>query len=202
MCIRDRESLDPRLLAAPPTDARTRLKSFLLDGDWSSLLDAAEEVMASSYGRGWLDLQRYVLTALDGLGGEYETVRKAVRGALAELLRDLPGLAEATLMDDSPTANRETQRWLREEGIFDRFSEEVQEEMESGAERRTPSIRDVRERALEKVRAGQPRKGIEMLLDAADQERSERERFLRRSPDSATARFAAPILAAVAEKAR
>lgn len=176
------EGVDPRLLEAPPTDARTRLKSLLLDGRWAELLEAAEEVMATPFGRGWLDLQRYVLTALDGLGSEYEMVRRAVRGALADLLRNLPRLPEVTLMDDSPTANRETQRWLREEGIFDAFSEEAQEELEStGRERRAPSVRDVRERALEKVRAGQPRKGIELLLDAADQERSERDRFLRRS---------------------
>lgn len=176
------EEVDPRLLSAPPTQSRTRLKSLLLDGDWAGLLDAAEEVMATPYGRGWLDLQRYVLTALDGMGPEYEGVKRAVRGALAGLLSDLPRLPEVTLMDDSPTANRETQVWLREEGIFDRFSEETEEELTSGtAGRRTRSVRDVRERALERVRAGQPRKGIEMLLDAADQERSERNRFLRRS---------------------
>lgn len=176
------EDVDPRALAAPPTDTRTRLKSLLLDGDWAGLLDAAEEVMATAYGRGWLDLQRYVLTALDGLGSEYERVAKAIRSDLAELLRDLPRLPEMTLMDDSPTANRETQRWLLEEGIFEAYSEDTQEELESAGRRRpTPTVRDVRERALEKVRTGQPRKGIELLLDAADQERSERDRFLRRS---------------------
>lgn len=176
------EDVDPRLLEAPPTQSRTRLKSLLLDGNWSGLLDAAEEVMATPWGRGWLDLQRYVLTALDGLGAEYEAVKKAVSGAVSSLLADLPRLPEVTLMDDSPTANRETQVWLRDEGIFNRFSEEAEEELASGGPPRgARPARDVRERAQAKVRAGQPQKAIELLLDAADQERSERQRFLRRS---------------------
>jgi len=176
------ERVDPRLLAAPPTETRTRLKSLLLDATWPRLLDEAEEVMGTPYGRGWLDLQRYAFTALDGLGAEYERVRSAVRGALAELLRALPQLPELTLMDDSPTANRETLLWLREEGIFDEFSEDTSKELSEGAsERRAASVRDVTERALEKARAGQPEKAIELLLDAADQERSDRSRFLRRS---------------------
>ncbi|TVP73639.1 MAG: type VI secretion system protein TssA, partial [Gemmatimonadales bacterium] len=60
--------LDPRLLEAPPTESRTRLKLLLLDGKWAELLEAAEEVMATPWGRGWIDLQRYVVTALDHLG--------------------------------------------------------------------------------------------------------------------------------------
>lgn len=176
------DTVDPRLLAAPSTETRTRLKSLLLDGAWGQLLDQAEEVMGTSFGRGWLDLQRYVFTALDGLGAEYGDVRSAVRGALIELLRALPRLPELTLMDDSPTANRETQLWLREEGVFDAFSEDVTKELSEGSSgRRTPPVRDVTERAREKARAGQPQKAIELLLDAADQERSDRSRFLRRS---------------------
>jgi type VI secretion system protein ImpA len=183
---RDDERIDPRLLAAPPTRVRTRLKGLLLDGKWEALVHAAEDVMATEFGRGWLDLQRYVLTGLDGLGPEYGAVRKAVRGALAELLRDRPELPELTLMDDAPTANRETRRWLQEEGIFAAFSEEAREELEAAREGRAaaPSARDVVARAREKLHAGQPRQAIELLLKGAEDTNTERIRFLRRSEAS------------------
>lgn len=175
-------SLDPRLLEAPPTQLRTRLKSLLLDGNWSELLEAGEELMATPYGRGWLDLQRYVLTALEELGGEYEPVAASIRQAIRGLLVDLPDLLGSTLMDDSPTANRETAEWLRE-GIL----VGLDEEQEAAAQAATPAAasradrRDAMARAMVHVRAGNPQKAIRLLMDAATRENSARERFLRRS---------------------
>jgi type VI secretion system protein ImpA len=104
--------LDARLLEAPPTAARARLKALLLDGRWAELLEQCEQVMAAPYGRGWLDLQRYVLTACAGLGPAYDAVAAGVRAELASLLDALPHLPEVTLMDDTPTANAETRAWL------------------------------------------------------------------------------------------
>ena len=109
---------DPRLLEAPPTGTRTRLKTLLLDERWPELLEACEEVMATPYGRGWLDLQRYVVTAIDGLGPEYAPVRKLIIGALQVMLQDVPSLPNASLLDDSPTGNRQTSNWMEEEGVF------------------------------------------------------------------------------------
>ena len=110
-------SLDPKLLEAPSTAARSRLKGLLLDGKWEDLLEQGEGVMATPHGRGWLDLQRYVLTACDQLGSGYEPVATAIRGELRTLLTALPGLPEMTLMDDTPTANAETRAWLDSAGV-------------------------------------------------------------------------------------
>jgi len=110
-------SPDPRLLEAPATPVRTQLKSLLLDGKWDALLEACENVMATPNGRGWIDLQRYALTACERLGSEFAIVASALRGALRSLLADLPGLVDMTLMDDTPTANAETRAWLK--GIVD-----------------------------------------------------------------------------------
>ena len=173
--------VEPRLLAAPPTATRTRLKSLLLDGKWPELLANAEEVMATPFGRGWLDLQRYVFTALEGLGPQYEAVEKSVKGALRSLLIDLPELPDLTLMDDTPTANRETQRWLAEEGLLGPLTEEEQAAMEAGGSSGPTAGRDVVERAKDRVRAGQPQKAIEMLMQAADQSGSLRGRTLHRA---------------------
>jgi type VI secretion system protein ImpA len=109
--------VDPRLLEAPPTAARAKLKALLLDGSWNELLEQGEHLMATPQGRGWLDLQRYTLTACAQLGGEYEAVRTAVRSELRTLLAALPRLPQMTLMDDTPTANAETQEWLSAEGL-------------------------------------------------------------------------------------
>lgn len=171
----DGDTPNPRLLAAPPTEVRTRLKGMLLDGRWSDLLDAAEEVMATPFGRGWLDLQRYVLTATEALGPEYGAVTTAIRGALRSLLRDIPSLIDATLMDDSPTANRETLGWLRAQGVIGAADEDDQL---VAAPAGVPAASDGTIAAL---RATQPQRAIEMLLRAATQERSERAKFMRRS---------------------
>ena len=109
--------LDPRLLEAPPTAARAKLKALLLDGKWTELLEQGEQLMATPHGRGWLDLQRYALTACAQLGGEYEAVATAVRSELRALLAAIPRLPQMTLMDDTPTANAETQDWLASERL-------------------------------------------------------------------------------------
>jgi hypothetical protein len=109
--------VEPKLLEAPPTPTRARLKGLMLDGKWSDLLEQCEGVMASPQGRGWLDLQRYVLTACDRLGTSYDGVAAAVRSELRVLLAALPQLPEMTLMDDAPTANGETRDWLDAQGL-------------------------------------------------------------------------------------
>jgi type VI secretion system protein ImpA len=109
--------LDPRLLEAPPTAARSRLKGLLLDARWQELLEQGEALMATPQGRGWLDLQRYTLTACAHLGESYDGVAAVVRSELRSLLAALPQLPQMTLMDDTPTANGETREWLASEGI-------------------------------------------------------------------------------------
>ncbi len=174
--------LDPKLLSAPPTAVRTQLKALLLDSRWPELLEACETVMATPHGRGWLDLQRYALTACERLGSEYGFVTAAIRGALAALLRDLPQLPGLTLMDDTPTANAETQAWLEASGVAaaagtEGTGQRKAAELQVPAQPSHPAL----ERALAEVRLGRPQKGIELLMRAADQEKSERASFLCRS---------------------
>jgi type VI secretion system protein ImpA len=109
--------LDPKLLEAPATAVRAKLKGLLLDGNWAELLEQGEQLMATAQGRGWLDLQRYTLTACARLGSSYDAVAAGVRSELRALLAALPRLPEMTLMDDTPTANPETREWLAAEGL-------------------------------------------------------------------------------------
>jgi type VI secretion system protein ImpA len=176
--LRGGGSVDPKLLSAPRTEVRTRLRELLLDARWGELLDAAEEVMATPQGRGWLDLQRYALSACDGLGGEYDAVRAAIRGALRSLLTDVPELPSLTLMDDSPTANAETLGWLRGEGLLDA---DAAEPVTSAEPRRRAAVRDVWDIARGRAAAGDARGAMELLMREAMQEKSARARFLRRA---------------------
>jgi len=121
-----RDGVNAKLLEAPPTAVRAKLKGLLLDEKWSELLEQGEFVMAATYGRGWLDLQRYVLVACDHLPG-FEAVGTAVRDELRTLLTALPRLPEMTLMDDTPTANDETRAWLAAEALTGEASEHAAE---------------------------------------------------------------------------
>jgi type VI secretion system protein ImpA len=172
---------NPQLLSAPPTEARSRLKQLLLDEQWAQLLEAGEDVMATPFGRGWLDLQRYTMTACEGLGDEYASLAAAVRSALRSLLHDLPWLPGATLMDDTPTANADTLAWLRGEGLLGSPGAGPAEAGDDAAPRvRLATRRDAMDEAEELLRARQPERAIEVLMRAASQEQSERARFLRR----------------------
>ena len=175
---------DPRLLEAPPTQVRTRLKTLLLDESWSALLEAAEEVMASPFGRGWLDLQRYVVRALEGLGAGYDPVRRLVLGALGEMLRDVPSLPDATLMDDSPTANRETHVWLHAQGLFDAdraAALRAAAPARGGGEGVSQLVSQARSRA----RGGKAQEAVSLLLQAAEGASHPRQGFLTRAEAAA-----------------
>lgn len=204
---------NPRLLEAPPSQARTQLRGFLLDAKWAQLLEAAEMVMATPAGRGWLDLQRYALAACEGLGGDYGLVAKAVRGELKALLADIPGLVRMTLMDDLPAASPETQAWLRQQSL----SNGAHPPSGAGAggrgggggngsgdametEQRGRPSDEALERAMGEARAGRPQKGIELLMNDLTRATSPRARFLRRTQvarimvDAGLEAVATPIL--------
>jgi type VI secretion system protein ImpA len=199
---------NPRLLSAPPTEVRSGLKQLLLEEQWAQLLEAAEDVMATPFGRGWLDLQRYTMTACEGLGEEYASVAAAVRSALRSLLHDLPWLPGATLMDDTPTANPDTLAWLHGEGLLGSPAAAPADAGDDGAPPRVRLAvrRDVTDRAEELLRARQPERAIEVLMQAASQEQSERARFLRRLEaarimvDRGYAAVAQPLLQEMSEQ--
>lgn len=174
---------DPRLLEAPPAHVRTQLKTLLLDQDYAQLLELAETIMGSKAGRGWLDLQRYVLNALDGLGSEYAQASQAIRRELRAFLTEIPTLPEMTLMDDLPTAGPATVQWLTAEGLMGgdgdlALSTPASSGGGGGGEAGKDSLL---ERALAEVRAGQAPKAIDRIKRVLDRENSERARFIRQT---------------------
>lgn len=105
------------LLVAAPLDVRQTLKRLSLEPDWEKLLESAEEAMATEAGRGWLDIQRYTLMALDALGEEYKKTGDAVRENLRALLAEFQDLIHSSLDDDTPAASPPTREFFAKHGI-------------------------------------------------------------------------------------
>ena len=176
------DPVDPRALEAPSTQQRTGLKSLFLDQKWNELLEAGEEIMATRAGRGWLDLQRYAVLSAERLGPDYRHVAEAIRSGLASLLQDLPSLHDASLMDDSPTASRDTMAWLQEENLLPSGPSPQAKADEDRVRHADRIIRESGfERAAAMARSGDPQGAVEMLMDRAEHERSQRDRFIAKA---------------------
>jgi type VI secretion system protein ImpA len=178
--------LDPNLLDAPSTEIRQSLKKAANDSDWQQVIEIAESAMALPCGRGWLDLQRYAYRAAYELS--YYQIQAAIRAEVNALLADYPGLRQATLLDDTPTANPETQAWLDEIAPAAAAPESeplytppvyVPEEHSPTAdgESQTP---DAAQLAMQAASEGRYQEAIEILMREAAMEKSGRGRFQRR----------------------
>lgn len=176
---------DPTRLEAPPSELRRHLKKLLLDKKYEELLDAAENTMALPCSRAWLDLQRFVVEACDGLGSGYEAIARSIRSELKALIADIPQLLDATLMDETPAANAETRAWLVSLGQApaEPASAPVPAApaASNGLGSKWPSQpSDAYTQALQALRDGQERKAFDLLQQDIVRKRSGRERFRRR----------------------
>lgn len=174
---------DPAVLEPPPTEVRQQLRSLARDGQWQEVLEAAETAVGTPCGRAWLDLQRYAVKACEELGSYYDPIATAIRSELRALLADLPQLSRWTLMDDTPTANAETQAWLQTLGgapqaAADEFG--ARQEPEEAAAEEEEKVIDAYELAVQAARSGRTEEAIEILSCEVAQERSGRARFQRR----------------------
>jgi type VI secretion system protein ImpA len=182
----DPELSDPTLLEAPPTEVRQHIKRLAIQKKWKELLQVSENVMALPCSRAWLDLQRFVVEACVGLGDSYNAIAIAIRSELKALLRDLPRLREATLMDDTAAANAETRAWI-DELMQEPASAVPEVKVNPGVVSDDPraagwqkTFIDSHTLAIEALRAGQEQKAFEILWNEIDRQRSGRGRFLRK----------------------
>jgi type VI secretion system protein ImpA len=198
-------NIDPNMLEAPASELRSALKRYALEQDWDKVLETTETAMEQPCGRGWLDIQRYAVRALENKGEYFAFVAQAIRGALRMLLQDLPGLLDLTLLDDTPTANPETLAWIRQDilqptnhSTASIAAEEPAAEPEpvpepkvlyeaASFEDQVPSMEqdlvateEVFDAALSKARSGYIHDAIEIISNELATERTGRGRFKRR----------------------
>jgi type VI secretion system protein ImpA len=173
------------LLAPPATQVRQELKRLAVEANWAELIEAAENAVALPCGRAWLDVQRYAVKALDEVG--YPVIAAAIRSELRSLLSDLPQLTQWTLADDTPTANPETQAWLKEvaaaaQSVNGFQAMPAMDDAKPGAngsaaESAPPDAFQV---AMEAARSGDVQQAVEILSREIAHERSGRARFQRK----------------------
>ena len=182
--LRATATLDPSLLAAPPTEIRQELKRLAADSQWAEVLETAETAMGMECGRGWLDLQRYAWRACSELG--YEAIANAIRSGVRSLLEDVPDLLHATMMDDTPVANGETQNWIREhvqtagQAREQAWAPPPAMEGRAAAEPGEEAAPDAFDLAMDAARSGRVQDGVEILVREMEQERCGRGRFQRK----------------------
>jgi type VI secretion system protein ImpA len=172
------------LLAPPATQVRQDLKRLSVENNWADLIELAENTMAMPCGRAWLDLQRYAVKALDEFG--YPGIASAIRSELRSLVADLPQLPQWTLADDTPTANADTQAWLKEvtappqavNGFQSMPS--MEDTAQAGSAPGEPAPPDAFQMAMESARSGDVQQAIEILSHEIAHERSGRARFQRK----------------------
>ncbi len=98
---------------APSADLTQQLDGLTKAQNWAMLLEEAESAMGPN--RFWLDLHRYVIMALSGLG--YDEARTAVVAATASLLGRMPGVAELQFNSGQPFASAATKEWFETEVV-------------------------------------------------------------------------------------
>jgi type VI secretion system protein ImpA len=182
------ESPDPTVLVPPSSETRQNIRRLSIEANWGEVLEAAETAMSEPCGRAWLDLQRYVVKAADEWG--YGNISKAVISELRALLRDFPDLPQWTLMDDTPTANAETQAWIRDY-VLDAatpagssmpasdhsFDEPVEETTTANGQ---PAPPDTYTLAMDAARSGRAADAIQLLAEDIPRQQSGRARFQRK----------------------
>lgn len=178
-----------RSLEAPPTEIRRQLRVYLLDSKWKELLDLTEASLALPASRAWMDLHRMTAEACAGLGDDYNGVAMAIRAEVRTLVRDVPEIRNAILMDDTPACNPQTLAWL-DELADDPPAQLEGEEMDPAATIPVPpsktSALPWRKRmadpfrvAVEALRRGDKGKALEIMRNEIESQPSTRGKFLR-----------------------
>ena len=102
-------------LMLPQSEMKSNLDKLIQSESWEALLKQSEELFAEGNCHFWLDLQRYIDTALKGLGSAYDAVRKVILQETAIFVDRLPKITEFSYRDRTEFADRETKAWIEKE---------------------------------------------------------------------------------------
>ncbi|MDB5049597.1 MAG: type secretion system ImpA protein [Fibrobacteres bacterium] len=101
------------MVPAPYPTTLEAYRNMFQNSEWPDLAKNGEEAFSGDGMLFWLDLQRYICSALVALGPEYAACSKAVRMELALLLSRIPNLANLSFDDGTPFADPLTQEWIQ-----------------------------------------------------------------------------------------
>ena len=153
----------------------TYLNTLLGDQDWQTLLDVAEDAFRESPYHFWLDLQRYVVAAMDGLGDRYEQAREAVLLETAVLVRRVHSLPQLTFLEGAPFADPKTRFWLEET-----VAPLLTSGSESGSAHADQKLEGSFDEARQLAAGGKLAEAIHSLQEGIQMDGTRRGRFIRR----------------------
>jgi type VI secretion system protein VasJ len=102
------------MMPAPYPHVLEGFKEMFAGRNWAALVASAEGAFTDSVVL-WLDLQRFLCTALQAQGGESIACSKAIQMELAMLLQRSPDLPGLEFDDGTPFADAMTREWLQAE---------------------------------------------------------------------------------------
>ena len=101
------------LIAPPYPSTMDAYRNMFAESQWPELAKNGEEAFSGDSMQFWLDLQRFICSALVGQGPEYAACAKAIRLELALLLTRMPALPGLAFDDGTPFADPMTQEWIQ-----------------------------------------------------------------------------------------
>ncbi|MCK4659897.1 MAG: type VI secretion system protein TssA, partial [Phycisphaerae bacterium] len=143
-------------------------------GLWENLLKNAEAAFRSNDPL-WLDLQRYVCSAMRGLGSPYEKAEQAIIGLTGALVRRLgDSLFELKFRNGTPLCSGETKMWIE--------SETAVEGGGGGGSAGTDNGRlaEASDQAKKLAASGKLKDGLKVLQEGLSTSTQRRDRFLWR----------------------
>ncbi|MBV7477388.1 type VI secretion system protein TssA [Pseudomonas sp. PDM31] len=99
-------------LAPPRGESRAQLKRLYLQQNWGELLDHVERTFAEGVNHFWLDLQWYLVQALNKQPPPQDGWADIVKRDLGMLLERLPGVEVLAWNDGTPFADETTREWI------------------------------------------------------------------------------------------
>lgn len=100
-------------LPAPYPHVLEGFRDMAQNQRWPDIVASGEEAFSSDTGVLWLDLQRYLCTAMQALGGNHAACSRAIRVELALLLQRAPDLPVQGFEDGTPFADALTKDWIQ-----------------------------------------------------------------------------------------
>lgn len=106
-------------IPAPAPELNARFIDLQQKQDWANLVESGEAAFTNAIF--WLDIHRWVVLGLNGLGPTHEAAADAVVREIGALVSRFPELPKLKFANNAPLASPETEMWL-EKDVLPRMS--------------------------------------------------------------------------------
>jgi type VI secretion system ImpA/VasJ family protein len=93
-------------------ERRKKIIDSFTSQQWEDVLRESELAFMEG-GHRWIDLQRYQVTAAEGLGGEYLAIAQLISATAIDFITNNRGILDESLGDGTPCASPDTVEWIR-----------------------------------------------------------------------------------------